>query len=147
MTQEILSYMSHGLNSSVIAKLPSGEVASGHLAWLNKESMQVELDTSLTPTDLIELRVELLGLEETVYVQAAVARSRPAKSNGMAASIVRIIDMPLEDQQLLDRWVDDRSIGGTCSNPGSLLSLSSTRRGGGRSAVLDGLRAGLKLNS
>ena len=147
MREELLSYLSHGLNSSVIAKLPNGDVASGHVAWLNNESMQVELDTSLVPTDCIEMRVALLGMDETVYMQTAVARSRPAKTNGMAASIVRIIDMPLEDQQLLQRWVEDRSVGGTCSNPGSLLSLSSTRRGGGRSAVLNGLRAGLRLKS
>jgi len=109
--------------------------------------MQVELDTSLNPTDRIELRVELRGIDETVYIQAAVARSRPANSEGMASSIVRIIDMPIDDQQLLERWVEDHSIGGTCSNPGSLMSLSSTRRGGGRSAVLNGLRAGLQLKS
>ena len=147
MREELLSYLSHGLNSSVIAKIPNGDVASGHVAWLNNESMQVELDTSLVPTDCIEMRVEPLGMDEPVYMQTAVARSRPAKTNGMAASIVRIIDMPLEDQQLLQRWVEDRSVGGTCSNPGSLLSLSSTRRGGGRSAVLNGLRAGLRLKS
>jgi len=147
MNQELNAYMSHGLNSSVIAKLPGGVVASGRVSWLNNESMQVELDTSLNPTDRIELRVELRGIDETVYIQAAVARSRPANSEGMASSIVRIIDMPIDDQQLLERWVEDHSIGGTCSNPGSLMSLSSTRRGGGRSAVLNGLRAGLQLKS
>lgn len=138
-------YTSHGLNSSVVAKLPNGNVASGTVEWLTTTALQVELDRSLTPTDLVELRVELQGLEETVYIQAAVARSRPADSSGLAASIFRIIDMPLEDKQLLQRWAEDHDLGGTSSDPGSVVSLSSTRRGGGRSAVRDGLRAGLRL--
>ena len=138
-------YTSHGLNSNVVAKLPNGNVASGTVDWLTTNALQVELDHSLFPTDRAELRVELQGLEETVYIQAAVARSRPVDSSGMAAAIFRIIDMPLEDQQLLQRWVEDHALGGTSSDPGSVYSLSSTRRGGGRKAVRDGLRAGLRL--
>ena len=138
-------YTSHGLNSTVIAKLPNGILASGQVNWLTATSLQVELDRSLTPTDLIELRVELQGLDETVYIQAAVSRSRPANAEGLAASIVRIIDMPVDDQKLLEQWVSDHAFGGTSTNPGSLYSLSSTRRGGGRESIRDGLRAALSL--
>jgi len=138
-------YTSHGLNSTVIAKLPNGNLASGRVDWLTATNLQVELDQSLTPTDLIELRVELQGLNETVYIQAAVSRSRPANAEGLAASIVRIIDMPVADQKLLKQWVFDHALGGTSTNPGSLYSLSSARRGGGRESVREGLRAALSL--
>jgi len=139
-------FASYGLNSSVIAKLPNGEVASGRVSWLNSQSMQLELNQCLNPTDLLELRVELQGLDETVYIQAAVARSRPPAQDRLASTIVRIIDMPLQDKELLERWVEDHSFGGTSSNPGSLLSLSSARRGGGRSSVREGLRQALQLH-
>jgi hypothetical protein len=134
-------YTSHGLNSTVIAKLPNGNLASGRVDWLTATNLQVELDQSLTPTDLIELRVELQGLNETVYIQAAVSRSRPANAEGLAASIVRIIDMPVGDQNLLKQWVFDHALGGTSTNPGSLYSLSSARRGGGRERLLLGFPA------
>jgi hypothetical protein len=129
----------------VIAKLPNGKLASGRVEWLTSTNLQVELDHSLTPMDLVELRVELPGLNETVYIQAAVSRARPANPEGLAASIVRIIDMPVQDKELLEHWVADHALGGTSTNPGSLYSLSSTRRGGGRQSVRDGLRAALHL--
>ena len=138
-------YTSSGLNSTVVAKLPNGNVASGTVDWLTTSSLQVELDQTLNPTELVELRVELQGIHETVYIQAAVARSRPANADGVSISIFRIIDMPLDDQALLQQWVEDHAIGGTSSNPGSLFSLSSTRRGGGRESVRTGLRAALRL--
>ena len=94
-------FASYGLNSSVIAKLPNGEVASGRVSWLNNQSMQLEMNRCLTPTDLLELRVELQGLNETVYMQAAVARSRPPTQDRLASTIVRIIDMPLQDLSLI----------------------------------------------
>jgi hypothetical protein len=138
-------YTSHGLNATVIAKLPNGELASGTVEWLTSNSLQVELDVSLNPTDLVELRVELQGLGETVYIQAAVARSRPANAAGLAAAIFRIIDMPLKDHLLLQQWVEDHAQGGTSSNPGSLFSLSNSQTGGGRNSIREGLRAGLRL--
>jgi hypothetical protein len=138
-------HTSHGLNSSITAKLPNGTITSGRVVWLTSKSLQVELGEMLTPMDLVELRVELQGLNETVYIQAAVARSRPANTNGLAASIVRIIDMPIRDRKLLDQWVSDHEFGGTSTDPGSLYSLSTTRRGGGRESVREGLRAALQL--
>lgn len=146
MTFDPRIYRSHGLNSSVIAKLPNGKLASGRVEWLTSTNLQVELDCSLTPMDLVELRVELQGLNETVYIQAAVSRTRPANAEGLAASIVRIIDMPVHDNELLDQWVTDHALGGTSTNPGSLYTLSSTRRGGGRQSIRDGLRTALHLS-
>lgn len=145
MTIDPRIYTSHGLNSSITGKLPNGTITSGRVVWLTSNNLQVELDETLTPMDLVELRVELQGLGETVYIQAAVARSRPANAEGLATSIVRIIDMPNRDRQLLDQWVADHALGGTSTDPGSLYSLSTTRRGGGRESVREGLRAALRL--
>jgi hypothetical protein len=145
MTIDPRIHTSHGLNSSITGKLPNGEITSGRVVWLTSNNLQVELDETLTPMDLVELRVELQGLGETVYIQAAVARSRPANAEGLATSIVRIIDMPNRDRQLLDQWVADHAHGGTSTDPGSLYSLSTTRNGGGRESVREGLRAALRL--
>ena len=40
-------YTSSGLNSTVVAKLPNGNVASGSVDWLTTSSLQVELDQTL----------------------------------------------------------------------------------------------------
>ena len=131
---------SSGLNANVAIKLPSGELVCGSVRWINSEYIELACDTCLSPATSVELRVELKGWSETIYIQAAVARIRPTGETGSSRAIVRIIDLSDNDRNLLFVWLRDHEAGGTSVDPCSIVAKS----GHGRSSVKRGILSALK---
>lgn len=129
-----------GLNANVSIKDPSGDLIFGSIRWINSEFMELVSSVSLLPTTSVELRVELKGWSETVYVQAAVSRTRPTGEGGGARAILRIIDMSDYDRNLLYVWLKDYDAGGTSVDPSAIVAKS----GRGRLSVRRGILRALK---
>jgi hypothetical protein len=129
-----------GLNTNVSIKLPSGGLVCGSVRWINKDYIELASETNLSPATLVELRVELKGWSETVYVQAAVARTRPGGEVGRSRAIVRIIDMSDYDRELLNVWLKDHEAGGTSVDPSAIVAKS----GRGRGSVSRGILRAMK---
>ena len=131
---------SAGLNANVTIKRPSGELVCGSVRWINSEFMELACEVSLSPATFVELRVELKGWSETVYLQATVARTRPSGEAGVFRAIVRIIDMSDRDRELLYVWLRDHEAGGTSVDPSAIVA----KGGHGRRSVKRGILSALK---
>jgi hypothetical protein len=129
-----------GLNANVSIKQPSGELVCGSIRWINSEFMELVSEVCLSPTTPVELRVELKGWSETVYVQAAVSRTRPTGESGISRAILRIIDMSDYDRSLLYVWLKDHDAGGTSVDPSAIVAKSDRGRLSVRRGILRALK-------
>ena len=129
-----------GLNANVSVKQASGEIVCGTVRWINNEYMEFVSEANLEPASLIELRVELKGWSETIYIQAAVSRTRPLGDQGINRAIVNFIDMSDNDKSLLSVWLKDHDAGGTSVDPSAIVAKSDRGRGSVRLGILRALK-------
>jgi hypothetical protein len=127
--------------SSLALKLPMRQEFTASLAiksangmgfgtayWMQGDRMAFTTEMELEKDDRIEVRMELTGFNDSALGQILVIQTR-LEDSGMLTCLGQIIDMPKEDFEMLNQWLDDLIAGNTASQSTRWLRSITNSRG------------------
>lgn len=127
--------------SSLALKLPMRQEFTASLAiksangmgfgtayWMQGDRMAFTTEMELEKDDRIEVRMELTGFNDSALGEILVIQTR-LEDSGMLTCLGQIIDMPKEDFEMLNQWLDDLIAGNTASQSTRWLRSITNSRG------------------
>jgi hypothetical protein len=127
--------------SSLALKLPMRQEFTASLAikstngmgfgtayWMQGDRIAFTTEMELEQDDLIEVRMDLTGFNDSAMGNILVIQTR-MEDNGLLTCLGQIVEMPKEDFEMLNQWLDDLIAGNTASQSSRWLRSITNSRG------------------
>ena len=88
-------------------------LAFGYVMELANELVTFEVNSNITPGEQMAFRMELKGYEETIMGQLTVTSGQKATVANWPIYRAKILEIPPDDRQLLEVWMEDQRDGGS----------------------------------
>ena len=111
---------------AAVALRSADGLALGTVHWIEGERLLVEVDTTLTPGEACELRVDASPERGTVLIHGRAVRQLVGGTDDMPRFVVRLVGVVEEDLPAFNAWLDHIRAVGT----GPEVSVVSYQSGG-----------------
>ncbi len=105
--------MSSTSSKVMVALQTKDGLAFGYVTELVNDAVTFEVNSNIAPGEEMAFRMELKGYEETVMGRLRVSGGRPGTTLHWPTYFGKILEIPPEDKQLLEVWMEDQRDGGS----------------------------------
>ncbi len=113
--------------NATVALKHEGMMSFGTASWIQDDTLGFVADAILGVGDHAQLRLELQGIPDTVLAEIIVVKARQDPRREAFRYAARIDHMAPGDRELLEAWVEERSVGSTSfTSERMLISLTGS---------------------
>jgi hypothetical protein len=119
--------MRQEFTASLAIKSANG-MGFGTAYWMQGDRMAFTTQMEIEQDERIEVRMDLTGFNDSAMGQVLVIQTR-REDSGMLTCLGQIVEMPKEDFEMLNQWLDDLISGNTASQSSRWLRSITNSRG------------------